>query len=269
MSTAYRPKPGDRPGDRPKAGDRSAASRKIRTAATGPESRASRTSGTGGPTGVARILSRMNVSLRGLSPRGKVTLAVVAALVVGLIGFTVGLLVGRPGYPGDGSAEVGFARDMSAHHAQAVEMGMIAFQNATHEEIRVLGGDIAMTQKSQIGTMQGWLTTWGVPTNTDERPMAWIPGSEAMLNGNLMPGMATREEIDELQEATGEQVDILFLQLMIRHHVGGSHMIEGVLAQDPLSMVREFVEMMATHQGGEVVVMQNYLEELGAEQLPD
>jgi uncharacterized protein (DUF305 family) len=194
---------------------------------------------------------------------------IAAALVLGLLGFMIGLNVGRPNWPAEGSADVGFARDMSTHHAQAVEMGMIAFQKATREDVRSLGYDIALTQKGQIGTMQGWLDTWGVPTTGNDRPMLWVPGGEAMLDGNRMPGMATREEIGQLMDATGEQVDILFLQYMIRHHLGGFHMVEAVLAADPSPPVRELAETMKRNQGAEVIVMQNHLRELGASPLPN
>jgi len=190
-------------------------------------------------------------------------------VVVGLLGFMIGLNAGRPNWPADGSAEVGFARDMSAHHAQAVEMGMIAFQKATRDEVRSLGADVAMTQKGQIGLMQGWLATWGVSTNTSDRPMAWIPGGEEMLDGNRMPGMATREEMNQLIDATGEQVDILFLQYMIRHHVGGFHMVDAVLEADPSPPVRELAESMERNQRAEVSTMQGYLRDLGASQLPN
>ena len=78
--------------------------------------------------------------------------AVLAVLVIAAA-FTVGLIVGRPSHPGEGSADVGFARDMSAHHAQAVEIGMIAYRNASLPDVRTLGGDIAITQEGQIGTM--------------------------------------------------------------------------------------------------------------------
>jgi uncharacterized protein (DUF305 family) len=192
---------------------------------------------------------------------------VVAAVVLAVIAFTVGSVTARPGYPGEGSADVGFARDMSTHHGQAVEMGMIAYRNSTNPEIQTLGRDIALTQQGQIGTMQGWLETWGVPRNTSAPPMAWVPGGEAMLKDNLMPGMATRDEIAQLEAATGQEGDILFLQLMLRHHVGGGHMLEAVLAADPAPAVRALAEQMKTTQQTEAVVMQNMLEELGASPL--
>jgi uncharacterized protein (DUF305 family) len=199
----------------------------------------------------------------GVPTRGWVA-AGVAALVVAVIAFAIGIVTGRPDYPGEGSADAGFARDMSTHHGQAVEMGMIAYRNATLPEVRTLGKDIALTQQAQIGTMQGWLETWGLPRNTSAAPMAWVPGGEAMLKDNLMPGMATREEIAQLEAAAGQEADILFLQLMLRHHVGGGHMLDAVIADGSSPAVRAFAEQMKSTQQTEAVVIQNMLKELGA-----
>jgi uncharacterized protein (DUF305 family) len=215
------------------------------------------------------MLSRMQATLTGLSPRGKLFLGIAAAVIVALVGFIVGFAVARPSHPVDGSAEAGFARDMSVHHAQAVEMGMIAFQKASRADVRSLGGDIANTQQAQIGIMSEWLREWGVPTNTSARPMSWMPHGESMLNGNLMPGMATREEVDKLQSATGEQVDILFLQYMIRHHLGGIDMVDGVLGMNPIPEVRTLAQGMKDAQQREINGMMTILEnDLHAQPLP-
>jgi uncharacterized protein (DUF305 family) len=202
--------------------------------------------------------------LQNLSPRAKVIAGVVTAVIIAMIGFTAGALTARPDHPGEGSAEVGFARDMSTHHGQAIEMGMIAFQNATTPEVRTLGGDIAITQQGQVGMMQGWLNEWGVGPNSTEPPMSWMPDGQRALNGNLMPGMATREEIAKLKAAKGTDVDILFLQYMLRHHLGGIHMVDGVLAQNPTREVKDLAETMKKNQSVEVTVMQNMLAKLGA-----
>jgi uncharacterized protein (DUF305 family) len=204
---------------------------------------------------------------QGLSPRSRIGLGVVAAVLVALVGLTAGLLAARPHYPGEGSAEVGFARDMSTHHSQAVEMGMIAYRNATLADVRTLGGDIAITQQGQVGMMQQWLKEWGVGPNSTEPPMSWMPDGQRALVNNLMPGMATRDEIAKLKAATGKDADILFLQYMLRHHLGGIHMVDGVLAQNPTPEVRELAETMKRNQSGEVTVMENLLKQLGAEPL--
>lgn len=203
-----------------------------------------------------------------LSPRGRVAAGVVVALLVAALGYTAGVLTTRDSTPGEDSPAVGFARDMSAHHGQAVEMGMIAFQNASTPDVRTLGGDIAITQQGQVGIMQTWLKDWGVSTNGTGPAMAWMPDGDAAMNGgNLMPGMATREEVAKLKAATGKDADILFLQYMLRHHLGGIHMVDAILSENPPPQVKELAETMKKNQSGEVTVMKNMLTQLGAKPL--
>jgi uncharacterized protein (DUF305 family) len=202
--------------------------------------------------------------LENFSPRAKIVAGVITAVIIAMIGFTAGALTSRPDHPGEGSADVGFARDMSAHHGQAVEMGMIAFQNATLPEVRTLGGDIAITQQGQVGMMQGWLKDWGVGPNSTGPPMSWMPDGQRSLNGNLMPGMATRDEIAKLKAAKGTELDILFLQYMLRHHLGGIHMVDAVLLQNPTQPVKDLAETMKNNQSVEITVIQSMLAKLGA-----
>ncbi len=202
--------------------------------------------------------------LPALTPRRLTVLGAVSAVLLLGLGYVVGVAVPRFGIPGDASPEAGFARDMSDHHAQAVEMGMIAFRQATLPEIRTLGGDIALTQQSQIGMMQTWLRDWGLGPNSDQRPMSWMPEGQRALNGNLMPGMATRAEIDKLRSAKGQNVDILFCQYMLRHHLGGIHMVEGLVAESSNEQVTELATTMKLNQSGEVQVLRDLLTKLGA-----
>jgi len=196
--------------------------------------------------------------------RLKIAGGVLGAVLLVLIGYAAGWFTPRLSTPGESSPEAGFARDMSAHHAQAVEMGMIAYQKASQPEIRTLGGDIALTQQGQIGVMQTWLKDWGLGPNSSVPPMAWMPAGDQAVKGNLMPGMATREEIAKLRAATGKDVDVLFLQYMLRHHLGGVHMAQEVLKLDPEPEVRDLAETMIRNQSGEIQVMRTLLGTLGA-----
>jgi uncharacterized protein (DUF305 family) len=197
----------------------------------------------------------------------KIVGGVVAALLLVFVGYAAGTLIPRWQAPGDSSPEAGFARDMSAHHAQAVELGMIAYQKATDPDVRTLGGDIAITQQGQIGIMQTWLTNWGLSLNSTNQPMSWMPDGPSLMRGNLMPGMATQAEMDKLRNATGTQVDILFCQYMLRHHLGGLHMVDGVLARTHNQQVVDLATAMKTGQQGEIQVLQNLLTHLGAQPL--
>jgi uncharacterized protein (DUF305 family) len=185
------------------------------------------------------------------------------AVVLGLlIGYAGGLLTPALARPGEDSAEAGFARDMSSHHAQAVEMAMIAHEKAATADVRTLGADIALTQQAQIGMMQTWLRDWGLEPTGSRPRMAWMPDGQRSLEHGLMPGMATDAELARLRAATGKDVDVLFLQLMIKHHLGGIHMAEGVLAQSDDAEVRRLAQTMVNGQRGEIAAMQALLQQL-------
>src|SRR5690606_25094122 len=166
--------------------------------------------------------------------------------------------------PGDTSAEAEFARDMTNHHAQAVAMGLIAYDRATISGVRRLRYAIAPAQHGHISMMQQWLTEWGLLPTGPEPPMAWMPeGTDALVDG-LMPGMANAEEIGALREAEGDEVDRLFLRLMLYHHLGGIHMAEGVLELSDHPDVTAAAELMLQNQQYEVEVLQDLQRELDA-----
>ncbi|MGS2618015.1 DUF305 domain-containing protein [Micromonospora sp. LZ34] len=192
------------------------------------------------------------------------TVALALAVVVGLLlGYAGGLLTPRLTRPGDASVEAGFARDMSTHHTQAVEMGLIAFQRGTDPEVRSIGGDIALGQQGELGAMQAWLRSWGLDPTGSQPPMSWMPDGAMSVKNGLMPGMATPEEMAALRAAQGRDLDVRFLQMMIKHHLGGIHMIDAVLdASDEPDVVRTAQTMKNTQQT-DLTNLQNVLKRLG------
>lgn len=178
------------------------------------------------------------------------TLAMAAVLLLG-VGWTAATLAaGRT--PGENSAEAGFARDMSRHHAQAVEMAMVAYAKGQDPAIRQLGYDMALTQQAQIGHMQRWLQEWDLLPTGSRPAMEWMPDGVGVDANGLMPGMATREEIIRLYEAEGAEVDRLFIELMIKHHIGGVHMADGVLDASDRAEVVRMAEAMKQAQQKEI-----------------
>ncbi|MFG3302830.1 DUF305 domain-containing protein [Micromonospora chersina] len=191
-------------------------------------------------------------------------LALAAAVVVGLLlGYAGGLLTPTLTRPGENSAEAGFARDMTSHHAQAVAMGLLAFKQGQDPEVRQIGGDIATGQQGEIGTMQTWLRSWKLDPTGDQPPMAWMPDGATAVKNGLMPGMATPEEMAKLKAATGREFDVLFLQMMIRHHVGGVHMIDGILDQGHDDDVLAVAQVMKNTQQKDLANLTAALKRLG------
>jgi uncharacterized protein (DUF305 family) len=190
---------------------------------------------------------------------------IIGAVVFGvLVGLAAGLLVPRFLRPGDNSAEAGFLRDMSTHHAQAVDMSMIAHGNTDNADIRTLSADIALTQHGQIGYMQAWLRAWDLGPTGSEPVMAWMPDSEGSVVNGLMPGMATPEQMTRLKAATGRDLDIQFLELMRQHHLGGIHMAQEILNLSDNDDVTWLAKTMVTGQQGELNLIQSLLDGLKA-----
>jgi len=211
------------------------------------------------------------------SPARAVLLAVigVALLLLGG-GLAVGLGIGRDDPPASDSVDAGFARDMSRHHVQAVEMANLAPERSADPEVRRLAFDIGETQNNQVGRMQGWLALWGLPQSGGEA-MAWM-GSDAqaghdmsgmdMGGSGLMPGMATDEELANLRKLKGTKFDVEFLRLMIRHHQGGKDMAEYAAQHAAVPAVRLLARTIVDTQTAEVTTMADMLKARGGTPLP-
>ncbi|MEV6795803.1 DUF305 domain-containing protein [Streptomyces sp. NPDC051320] len=166
------------------------------------------------------------------------------------------------------SPDAGFARDMSVHHEQAVEMSFIVRDRTKNVDVRRLAYDIANTQANQRGMMMGWLNLWGLPVSeAGTPPMQWMGmgmGMDPSTDGALMPGMATRAQLAALRELSGRQAEVRYLQLMTAHHKGGIHMAEGCVHLCKVPTERKFAQGMVTSQQSEVRLMSDMLKARGA-----
>ncbi|MEU6168659.1 DUF305 domain-containing protein [Streptomyces tanashiensis] len=174
-----------------------------------------------------------------------------------------------PATPVSSSADAGFARDMSVHHQQAVEMSFIVRDRTKDEEVRRLAYDIANTQANQRGMMLGWLDLWGLPKNeSGVEPMTWmgmgVSADADALDGALMPGMATDAQLDELRRASGRKAEVLYLKLMTEHHRGGVHMAEGCVRKCGVDIERNLAQGMVDAQTSEMALMADMLRKRGA-----
>ena len=186
--------------------------------------------------------------------------AVIGAILAGAAVYWVM----QPSTPGSDSVEAGFARDMSTHHNQAVEMALIVRDTTANDEIRVLATDIILTQQAQIGIMRGWLEVWDLPLNSAMSPMAWadMSGHDMDMNDGLMVGMASVDEISALREMTGADADREFLRLMIAHHQGGVMMANAALDGSDNDDVERLAGSIANGQQIEIELMETLLAQI-------
>ncbi|MFB2579732.1 DUF305 domain-containing protein [Herbiconiux sp. P15] len=224
--------------------------------------------------------------------RGRVVLAAVVAVAVLVVAaFSAGWLAApRVPTPTDTSVEAGFARDMQTHHNQAVEMSLILRDVTDDPEVRSLAYDIATSQSQQSGQMYAWLNSWGLPQASSQPVMSWmsqptLDGSdsghghgadaltgtgdaastgtaataEPMTPGGEMPGMATFEQLQELQQLQGVDAERLYLELMIAHHRGGVEMAEAAVSRTTNPLVVTLADAIIVAQQSEIEYMQTLL----------
>ncbi|WIY79954.1 DUF305 domain-containing protein [Streptomyces anulatus] len=213
-----------------------------------------------------------------LAPTGSTRRMVLAGAAVLLVALgLVALMVVRPSAaspsgasaarsaPAEDSVDAGFARDMSIHHQQAVEMSFIVRDRTDDEDVRRLAYDIINTQANQRGMMLGWLELWGLPKSAAGPPMEWMGHTLTPTDdGSLMPGMATDAELAALTAAKGEKAEVLFLRLMTVHHRAGADMAQAAAGAAKTDAIRDLAAGMVLGQQSEIGLMADMLKARGA-----
>lgn len=98
------------------------------------------------------------------------------------------------------SYEVDFLKNMIDHHTMAIMMGQTCLEKATHDELVQLCSSIIASQSAQVDQMQGWLQGW-----------YGISYSPQLSTGDM-------RSMQRMENFTGAQYEIRFMQSMIRHH---------------------------------------------------
>ena len=125
------------------------------------------------------------------------------------------------------AADVRFMSGMIYHHAQAVMIAAWAPTHGASPAVRTLCERIAAGQTDEIALLSRWLA--------DRHEVVPHPEPEHMMmagmdSTNLMPGMLTGEQLEQLDRARGPNFDHLFLRLMIQHHQGAITMVNQLFA---------------------------------------
>lgn len=200
-----------------------------------------------------------------------VAAAVAAALVLSALTFLIGRGT-KPSPPGNtpGAVDIGFSQDMATHHDQAVLMANLAITRGD-SAVKGIADSILTIQSQELGQLRGWLQLWGKPA-ADPYPMSWMPHDSMSMPGmqssSSMPGMASPTQLATLYSLTGKQFDVLFLQLMIRHHQGGIEMAHYAEVNARMVTVRAAATAMRVEQAQDLAYMQPLLTVDGGQPLP-
>jgi uncharacterized protein (DUF305 family) len=151
-------------------------------------------------------------------------------------------------------ADKQFIQNMIVHHEQAVWMSDLAPSRASSTDVKGLASRISDVQGLEIDAMNRWLSKHAIPT---VNPTA--PGHESMGDHSSMPGMATQEQLQQLENAKGTDFDTLWLRLMIAHHQGALTMAEEVRQKGVDTRVQEIADDVVVEQTDEIQRMQGWL----------
>jgi uncharacterized protein (DUF305 family) len=176
--------------------------------------------------------------------------------------------------------DIGFAQHMALHHDQAVVMAKIVRGRASGR-INLLAEGIETDQMMEIGELKGWLKLWGAPLLPTASSMDWMfknpkaswNVSPAYLDlcrssSGGMPGLATLDELNGLRRASGAELDVLFLRLMLRHHQGAIPMSKYAAKNAETELVGSTAARMVYEQRKEIEAMRVMLKDMGGEPLP-
>lgn len=211
-----------------------------------------------------------------LSGRALIRLAIGGLVLLVATVLLVSYLQG-PATPADNSVAAGLSRDMIDHHAQAVDMSTIVQRRTQADDIRYLTTDMALTQSGQIGMMMGWLDLWDLSVGRTGKPMQWMDNHQAEhelagldpadipdLSTGQMPGMASQADINKLRTLPPDEADVLFLQLMIKHHQGAVAMARSAMKLTDVEVVVNLCRTIEKGQQSEIDLMEDLLAERDA-----
>ena len=108
-------------------------------------------------------------------------------------------------------ADVTFAQMMIPDHQMVAKMAALAETKASNPQLKSLAKQMKAGQSQAVEKLSGWLKAWGKPTTSD-------------MAGMTMPGAMTDADMAKLKAKTGMDFDMMFAQMMIKHHNGSVQM---------------------------------------------
>jgi uncharacterized protein (DUF305 family) len=178
-------------------------------------------------------------------------------ILAGLLALAALLLAGcgstNSSDEGHDDADVAFAQQMIPHHEQAVEMARLALdaERGASADVQDLARRIQQAQGPEITQMKGWLDGWG-------EDVSGHGGHDGHDMGS-MSGMMSEGQMAELEQATGDTFDRLWLQMMIAHHQGAITMAETEIADGQDSRAKALARAIIDAQTAEIKEMKGLL----------
>lgn len=135
--------------------------------------------------------------------------------------------------------EKSFLLEMIPHHQEAVESSELLLQTVLDPDLKQFLTDVITVQTQEITQMKSWLKDWYKEEYSDK--------------SNYMPMMG------ELDNYSGEELEKMYIEGMIRHHQGAIAMAEKVIELKPRNEIEQMANDIVTVQQQEVNILQGWL----------
>lgn len=127
---------------------------------------------------------------------------------------------------------------MSVHHEQGILLASMATGRIGDPHLRALSKLMVASQRGEARILSNWWASWFV------EPMKVCSAQERAS----MPGMLDAVEIERLGSTEASSFDVLFLELMTRHHKGAVAMADAQLrdGSDPRLRIMAHATVMSS-----------------------
>jgi uncharacterized protein (DUF305 family) len=140
-------------------------------------------------------------------------------------------------------ADVAFAQMMIPDHQMTEKMAKVAKKKASSKDLKDLAGQMVEGQSETVDMLQGWLKEWGKPATAD-------------MAGMQMPGAMTDKDMDMLESMNGMEFDMMFAEMMIKHHEGSMQMARDEQAKGASPEAKAMAADMLKEQQAQVKALQ-------------
>ena len=143
-----------------------------------------------------------------------------------------------------------FLDTMSRHHQSAVDMAKAAVEKAQHPELKAFAQKIIADQNKEIAQMKDWREKW-------------FTGKPAAMNME-MPGMSdgmkmmSGDGMKKMEAATGNDFDLMFLDMMTPHHAGAVVMSKEALTKAEHPEIKALANNIIKAQEAEIKMMADW-----------
>lgn len=143
-----------------------------------------------------------------------------------------------------------FLDTMSAHHQSAIEMAETALKKSQNAELKTFAQKIIDDQTKEIATMKEWREKWfaGKPPAMNVE-MQGMSGSMKMMSGG---------EVKKMEDASGKEFDLMFLDMMSAHHADATAMAKEALQKAEHPEIKTLANNIIKAQEAEIKQMADW-----------